>query len=137
MLRVLCGFICLVSISSAAFCLNIEPTLPDAAQEQRARQLFYQVRCLSCPSEAISDSPSMMARSMRAAIRNRITEGKSDAAIREELLMHYGDAILMTPPLSSRTWLLWFGPLLALGAAGWVARMYFTASNTTVNIGKK
>lgn len=107
--------------------LNIEPTLPDAEEEARARHLFSQIRCLACPSEAIADSPSMIARAMREEVRSRVADGQSDAKIRNELLMLYGDAILMTPPLSSRTWLLWFGPLIMLGGAGWLAKRYFVS----------
>lgn len=92
--------------------------LPDAAQEARAQALFDGIRCVVCQHEAISDSPAGIAADMRVLVREEIAAGRSDEQVRDDLVRRYGDFVLFTPPLRGGTWLLWFGPLVALLAAG-------------------
>ncbi len=92
--------------------------LPNAAQEARAQALFDDIRCVVCQHEAIADSPAGIAADMRRLVREEIAAGRSDAEIRTDLVERYGDFVLFTPPMRGSTWLLWFGPLAALLAAG-------------------
>lgn len=92
--------------------------LPDAAQEARARALFTDIRCVVCQHEAIADSPAGIAADMRQRVREEIAAGRTDQQVRDDLVRRYGDFVLFTPPLRGGTWLLWFGPLAALLAAG-------------------
>lgn len=100
--------------------------LPDAAQEARARALFTHIRCVVCQHESIADSPAGIAADMRRLVREEIAAGKSDQAVRQDLVRRYGDYILFQPPVRAGTWLLWFGPFaLVLGAGAvfvWRAR---------------
>lgn len=94
--------------------------LPDAAQEARAQRLFEDIRCVVCQHEAIADSPAGIAADMRGLVREQIAAGRTDQAIREDLVRRYGDFVLFKPPVRIGTWLLWFGPfvvVLAVGAA--------------------
>ena len=45
-------------------------------------------------------------------------EGGNDAQIRQFLVARYGEFVLYRPQVESRTWLLWFGPLLVLLLGG-------------------
>lgn len=91
--------------------------LPDAAQEARAQALFEDIRCVVCQHEAIADSPAGVAADMRAWVRDRVAEGRTDRQIREELVRRYGDYVLFEPPFRTGTLLLWLGPfLIAAGA---------------------
>ncbi len=92
--------------------------LADAAQEARAQALFDDIRCVVCQHEAIADSPAGIAADMRGLVREQIAAGRSDQQIRADLVRRYGDFVLFTPPLRGGTWLLWFGPVAALLAAG-------------------
>ena len=92
--------------------------LPDARQEARAKALFADIRCVVCQHESIADSPAGIAGDMRRLVREEIAEGRSDAAIREDLVRRYGDYVLFQPPMRPGTWLLWFGPLTLLLLAG-------------------
>ncbi|RZJ32389.1 MAG: cytochrome c-type biogenesis protein CcmH [Brevundimonas sp.] len=92
--------------------------LPDAAQEARAKRLFEDIRCVVCQHEAIADSPAGIASDMRGLVRDQIAAGRSDKAIREDLVRRYGDFVLFTPPMRLGTWLLWFGPFAAVLAVG-------------------
>ena len=91
--------------------------LPDAAQEARARALFGDIRCVVCQHESIADSPAGIAADMRRLVREEIAAGKSDQAVRADLVRRSGDYVLFQPPVRVGTWLLWFGPFaLVLGA---------------------
>ena len=92
--------------------------LADAAEEARAQRLFDDIRCVVCQHEAIADSPAGIAADMRQLVREEIAAGRSDQQIRTDLVGRYGDFVLFTPPMRGATWLLWFGPLAALLAAG-------------------
>ena len=92
--------------------------LPDARQEARARALFADIRCVVCQHESIADSPAGIAGDMRRLVREEIADGRSDAAIRQDLVRRYGDFVLFQPPVRPGTWLLWFGPLSLVLLAG-------------------
>ena len=106
--------------------------LPDAAQEARARALFEDIRCVVCQHEAIADSPAGIAADMRGLVREQIAAGRSDDQIRDDLVRRYGDFVLFTPPLRIGTWLLWFGPVAALLAAG--AGLLFVSRRRPVEV---
>lgn len=89
--------------------------LADPAREARARGLMEELRCLVCQNQSIADSDATLAEDLRRIVRERISAGDSDADIKAYLVQRYGNWILLDPPLTLATWLLWFGPLLVLG----------------------
>ncbi len=57
-------------------------------------------------------------------VRDKISEGLSDAQVKDYVHARYGDFVLLRPPLKIGTLLLWAAPLLALlagAAALWTA----------------
>lgn len=98
-----------------------EEALPDAAQEARARSLFRELRCVVCQGQSIDESNADLAADLRQIVREMITDGESDEAIKTFLVDRYGVFVLMSPPLRGDTYLLWFGPaLLFLIGAGMI-----------------
>jgi cytochrome c-type biogenesis protein CcmH len=77
-----------------AFALSVEPRLEDEKMEERARNLFLEVRCLVCNGQVIENSDSEFSFQMRALIRQKILEGKSDDEIKDELSKKFGSDIL-------------------------------------------
>lgn len=118
MRRVLLIALAAVGLMAAEPAAAPDRPLPDARQEARARALFADIRCVVCQHESIADSPAGIAGDMRRLVREEIAEGRSDAAIREDLVRRYGDFVLFQPPVRPGTWLLWFGPLTLLLLAG-------------------
>jgi cytochrome c-type biogenesis protein CcmH len=92
--------------------------LKDAAAEARARQLSSGLRCLVCQNESIDDSSAPLARDLRLLVRERISAGDSDAQVKAFLVARYGEFVLLQPPFSARTALLYGAPFLALGLGG-------------------
>jgi cytochrome c-type biogenesis protein CcmH len=102
----------------AAPALAQEMALPDPAQEQRARDLSREIRCVVCQSQSIADSDADIAKELRVLIREQIAAGKSDAEIRDYLVARYGDFVLFRPPFKASTLVLWLGPFAILIAGG-------------------
>jgi cytochrome c-type biogenesis protein CcmH len=106
-----------VAMPVAALAVQPDEQLKDPALEARARKLSAELRCLVCQNESIDDSNAPLARDLRLLVRERITAGDTDADIRAFLVRRYGEFVLLRPPFSWRTALLWTGPFLALIAA--------------------
>jgi cytochrome c-type biogenesis protein CcmH len=98
--------------------VNPDERLSDPGLEARARQLSQGLRCLVCQNQSIDDSNATLAHDLRVLVRERLTLGDSDEQVIQYLRARYGDYILLRPPLESTTWLLWFGPGVALLGAG-------------------
>lgn len=107
--------------------LAVQPgeQLKDPEQETRARKLSAELRCLVCQNQSIDDSDAELARDLRRLVRERITAGDSDNAIRQFLVARYGEFVLLRPPFSASTALLWSLPAIALIAGIFAARTLF------------
>ena len=93
--------------------------LADPALEARAKAMQRELRCVVCQGQSIDESNAPLAADMRRLIREQMLEGKSDQQIKDFLVARYGTFVLMSPPVSSDTFFLWFGPvLLVLFGAG-------------------
>jgi cytochrome c-type biogenesis protein CcmH len=88
------------------------------SQRQRYQDLASVLRCPKCQNQNIAESSSPIADDLRGEIHRMLGEGRSDEQIIDFMVSRYGDFVLYSPPLSSRTALLWFGPAALLLAGG-------------------
>lgn len=109
---------CVVFWAVAAQAMLLETPLPDPAKEAAAQALFRDLKCVVCEGQSLADSNADFAADMRAQVRRLLAQGKSANEVRDYFSRRYGEQILMTPPFSARTLLLWFGPLLVLLIGG-------------------
>lgn len=119
-MKALVSAIFLLFLAASALALpHPNERLNDPALEARADALSHQLRCVVCQNESIADSPADIARELRLVVRKQILDGKTDAQVIAFLRERYGDYILLQPPFTARTYLLWLAPLLVLmiGAA--------------------
>jgi cytochrome c-type biogenesis protein CcmH len=91
-----------------------EMQLADPQQEQRARDLSREIRCVVCQSQSVAESDADIAKEVRAIIREQIAAGRSDREIQDYLVARYGDFVLFDPPFKSSTYVLWIGPFAIL-----------------------
>ncbi|MEA9731116.1 cytochrome c-type biogenesis protein [Xanthomonas campestris pv. campestris] len=89
-----------------------------AAEEARFHALTAELRCVQCQNQSLADSNAQIAQDLRREVLALMHEGRSDAHIRQFLVARYGEFVLYRPQVESRTWLLWFGPLLVLLLGG-------------------
>ena len=101
-----------------AAALTPEEKLADPILEDRARALSKQLRCLVCQNQSIDDSDADLAKDLRREVRSLLQTGASDAAVLESIQNSYGDYVLLRPPVSTQTLLLWLAPVLILTAGG-------------------
>ena len=97
--------------SGSAHAVTPEEMLADPALEKRARDLSKNLRCLVCQNQSIDDSDADLARDLRLEVRRRLTDGETDAAILAAIRETYGDYVLLNPPVSPATLILWIAPL--------------------------
>ncbi len=102
------GSICLKS----ALALTPEAHLSDEKQEQRAINLFKEIRCISCGGQVIESSNSTFSAQMRELVRQEIADGVSDEQIKLQLREKFGDDILVSPPLTNHNIWLWLLPII-------------------------
>ena len=105
-------------LAPAALAVAPGEMLKDPTLEARARGLSQTLRCMVCQNESIDESNAPLARDLRLLVRERIQKGDSDAEVRQFLVARYGEFILLTPRLSTRTILLWAAPFIVLLAGG-------------------
>ena len=98
--------------------LTSDELLQDPVLEARARAIGKELRCLVCQNQSIDDSDADLARDLRHLVRERLLAGDSDAEIREFMVERYGEFVLLKPPVTMGTLLLWGGPFVVLAIGG-------------------
>jgi len=103
---------------SANAVLRPDELLEDPELEARARALGKELRCVVCQNQSIDDSNADLAQDFRRIVRERVLAGDSDAEIRQYMVDRYGEFVLLKPPVTAGTIVLWAGPfaVLLLGA---------------------
>ncbi|MEM9146131.1 MAG: cytochrome c-type biogenesis protein [Pseudomonadota bacterium] len=109
------AMVTVMALAPLASAVQPDEILADPALEARARSLSKEVRCLVCRNESIDDSSAELAGDLRLLVRERLTEGDSDAEVLRYLVDRYGEFILLKPTFSAGNAVLWLaGPTLFL-----------------------
>ena len=103
-------FLLFQSFNSMA--LTIENRFENPELENKAKEIFKEIRCVTCDGESIYDSKADIAKSMRELIRDEIRDDKTRQEIIDSFVKSYGAEILMQPPFNKSTFILWFFPLI-------------------------
>jgi cytochrome c-type biogenesis protein CcmH len=113
MIRLICA---LLLLAMPAFAAVTDPAemLRDPAQEERARSIGRELRCMVCQNQSIEDSDADLAKDLRRIVREQVTAGRTDADIMAYLHDRYGDFVLLRPPVKAATLLLWGTPAIAV-----------------------
>lgn len=104
----------MLSWHSPVAAISPEEQLANPLLEQRARGLSAQLRCLVCQNQSIDDSDADLAKDLRREVRSQLSEGLADEVILSNLQRTYGDYILLNPPVSRATYILWGAPIILL-----------------------
>jgi cytochrome c-type biogenesis protein CcmH len=93
----------------------------DSAEEDRVNALGARIKCPVCQGEAIGDSPSETSRAMMEIVEEKVAAGETDAQIVDFFTARYGNGILLDPPFSGSTLLVWLLPIVAvIGGIGMI-----------------
>ncbi len=110
------GIVLLMALPALA--MQPEERLKDSVLEARARTISQEVRCLVCQNQSVDDSDADLARDLRRIIRERLTAGDTDTAVKDFLVSRYGDFVLLRPPFRLSTVFLWLIPFAVLFCGG-------------------
>jgi len=92
----------------------------DSALEARTSAVAAQLRCPVCQGLSLQDSPSELAQSMRAVVRDQLREGKSPAEVKAYFVSKYGEWILLAPEAQGFNLLAYALPVAMLVVGGCV-----------------
>jgi cytochrome c-type biogenesis protein CcmH len=113
-----------------------EYAFEEEVQEERFKQLTYEMRCPKCLNSNIAGSDAPIAADLRKEVYDQILEGRTDQEILDFMSSRYGNFILYRPRLTAGTLVLWFGPaLLLLGGIIIVRRMMLQSQDAPTEAG--
>lgn len=105
------------SLPVAVHAVQPDEILDDPVLEERARDISSGLRCLVCRNESIDESNAELARDLRLLVRERLVAGDSDTETVNYIVDRYGEYVLLNPPATGSTLILWLAApaLLILG----------------------
>jgi cytochrome c-type biogenesis protein CcmH len=139
-LAVVAGALC---VARPAYAQGVEArsrpsvaTVADSALEAQTTAVASTLRCPVCQGESIQDSPSDLARQMRAVVRDKLRAGNTPDQVKAYFVSKYGEWILLEPTMTGLNVLLYVIPvLLVVGGLALVAVLVrrWTAPETTTH----
>jgi cytochrome c-type biogenesis protein CcmH len=91
---------------------------------ERSYSLARQIRCPQCDGQSVAESDVVVSREIRRDIAARVTQGQSDAEILDAYVQSYGRDVLLEPPTSGVSVVVWWLPaLVAVAAVGGLVRV--------------
>jgi cytochrome c-type biogenesis protein CcmH len=72
-------------------------TTKDSVLEARTSAVAAQLRCPVCQGLSLQDSPSELAQSMRAVVRDQLAHGQTPDEVKAYFVSKYGEWILLAP----------------------------------------
>ncbi len=103
---------CSLSVMSLGWAIDGESELEDPVLQARYENINQELRCLVCQNQTIADSNAGLAVDLRRQVREMLEAGKSDEEIMAFMTQRYGDFVTYRPPFTTRTYFLWFAPLI-------------------------
>ena len=114
MKRWLAALVCGLALTGIAHAAIDTYEFANDAERERFRELTKELRCPKCQNQDIADSNAPIATDLRREIFRMLGEGKDNQQILDFMVARYGDFVLYKPALTSKTAVLWFGPLALL-----------------------
>jgi cytochrome c-type biogenesis protein CcmH len=105
---------------SAARSQAAPPPPADSALEARTSAVASQLRCPVCQGLSIQDSPSELAQSMRAVVRDQLAAGRTPDEVKAYYVSKYGEWILLAPRPSGFNLVAYLLPVVIVLGGGLV-----------------
>lgn len=112
-------FIATLALSAARGQATTQPPA-DSALEARTSAVAAQLRCPVCQGLSIQDSPSELAQSMRAVVRDQLAAGKTPDEVKAYYVSKYGEWILLAPKPSGFNLVAYLLPVVIVLGGGLV-----------------
>lgn len=108
------GALALLLLAAAPLRAQTMATPADAELERRTSEVASGLRCPVCQGVSVEDSPTELARQMRAVVREQLAAGRSPDQVRGYFVDKYGEWILLAPQASGFNLLIYVLPWLAV-----------------------
>jgi cytochrome c-type biogenesis protein CcmH len=102
------ALVVIVALVIGSGALSSAPPTP----QQRATAIESDLRCPTCEDLSVAQSSAPTAVTVRETVSQMIAEGKTDQQIESFLVARYGGNIVLDPPGSGVTLLVWLLPLI-------------------------
>ncbi len=103
----LIGVVLVVALIAGSGVLSSTP--PTAAE--RSASIESVIRCPSCEDLSVATSSAPTAVAVRATVRQLVGDGRTDAQVEQYLEARYGSTIVLDPPASGWSLLVWVLPV--------------------------
>ena len=114
-MRYFIHFVIGLLLIQAPFAESIEASgFETEKQQSRYTQLIENIRCPVCQGQSIGGSNSDLAKDLREKVREMILDSQTDSEIYSFMVERYGDFVVYKPPVNTKTYFLWFAPVLVL-----------------------
>jgi len=104
-------------VAVAALIVGVVDNDDARTQGERVAAISATILCPQCTGQTVAQSNVAIARTIRADIATRVSEGESDDQIRQAYIENYGEWIITNPRASGLTSLVWIVPVVAAGLA--------------------
>lgn len=123
-LALLLGLALALVVAGTALAQSGNPNLPsDDAVNAIAKQLY----CPVCENIPLDVCGTQACAQWRELIREKLSQGWSEAQIKQYFVDQYGDRVLATPPARGLNWLVYVVPPLAILAGAFLLFRAFQA----------
>ena len=106
----------LAIVLAAALAFSVSQEHGPRTVAERAAAIDSNLKCPSCDAISVEDSSASTAAAVRQVVLARVREGQSDQQIEQYLESRYGPSILLRPPTTGITAVVWVVPLVAAAA---------------------
>ncbi|MAT07717.1 MAG: hypothetical protein CL707_01215 [Chloroflexi bacterium] len=100
----------ILAIFFTALTVSCYSAVDSSYSEERAHELNETVMCPVCPGESIDQSQNPLAIQMREIIKDKLDQGWSDQQIKDYFVERYGPSVLLAPPSSGVSLIIWIVP---------------------------
>lgn len=119
-------WVVLAIVFAGALVVAASPGSARQSPAQRAAALDAVLKCPSCETISVADSSASTAVAIRQLVASRVRAGQSDAQIEGYLVSRYGPSILLRPPATGLTAVVWVVPVLvAMVGIGGLAVLFW------------
>jgi len=102
-------FLCLLAVMLLA-----SPVVAQTEIDRQTREIAQELQCPVCNNQTVQDSQSQLAGEMRQIIRTKLAQGESREQIEAYFVARYTEEVLLDPPKSNWSLLVWTSPILGM-----------------------
>lgn len=111
------SWVLMAIIAVAALIIGVVDDDVARTQGERVAAISATIMCPQCTGQTVAQSNVAIARTIRADIATRVSDGESDDQIRQAYIDNYGEWIITNPRASGFTSFVWIVPVVAAGLA--------------------